>query len=371
MCKSQTGPLSPALILRAKSSTETKHGAGVNVALQKQLEELQERNRLLKELCVLRAAEVKNKSSVTSPTTQQVVKKALLQARETGDVNSVNLERIVHLAKRPSPNRSTRRPLATTNANQGSSQQLKLKLKLSEIASLADQCQTAREPTTRLQDMRTPEPSAPATARESSHRSTESERLVHETLGSGAASRYQTLLTALKLDKQAPRTSGTDFADATHVGQRTLEDPANLESSQQGQMRQTGRPRCHSAPADLLAWTRTKLKSDEGVGGQAGRWSLPGSPRWTDDMNPSHQPDGEFSREKKVVFERGVQTLLRKVRFGGTVLETKVEAKRSKHSSQLWGHQRNQAKAGCNRGAWNPMGAQCGRSRQTRTTRRC
>lgn len=68
----------------------------------------------------------------------------------------------------------------------------------------------------------------------------------------------------------------------------------------------------------------------------AHRLSLPSSPRWTDDMNPGQQPDGEFSKEMMKVFSRGVRSLLRPLRFGGTALQVKVEAKRSKHATQMW-----------------------------------
>lgn len=78
------------------------------------------------------------------------------------------------------------------------------------------------------------------------------------------------------------------------------------------------------------------------------RLSLPSSPQWTDDMNPGHQPDGEFSREMRKAFNLGVRSLLRPLRFGGTALQVKVKAKRSKQATQMWEAVRMEA-ATCSR----------------------
>jgi len=105
------------------------------------------------------------------------------------------------------------------------------------------------------------------------------------------------------------------------------------------------RPRAQSAPVKdasaLEAEAKVKLRQEGGTGR-----SLPGSPRWTDDMNPGNQPDGVFSKQMMETFKRAVRSLLRPCRFGGTPLEAKVEAKRSKHNQLLWAEARNEGRTG-------------------------
>lgn len=292
------------------------------------LEELQKRNRLLKELRNLQ--QVDSVGGDTDKTYQLFVKNALQAASETGMVTNVDLERIV-LQVRSRPTDSRRRPLATTDVNQGPRPQPRIKLKLSEIPPVESRCHSARESSTEKEcDVRNV---MPATARESqcTNKPEMFAQQDHNSQQSLApdTTRYEKLLVALNLERN-----------------REVRGPPISLGSANDQLQNekcvSTRPRCHSAPVigTLEAETKAKLAAQ----GEPGKWTLPGSPRWTDDINPSHQPDGEFSHEKRAAFERGVKTLLRNNRFGSTLLETKVEAKRSKHTTAIWGHERNETR---------------------------
>jgi len=352
--------------------TEHAHtdGPQTTASLRDHLEDLQRRNRLLREL---RAAQLTSSSSNGERQRHEAVMGALMQAKETGPVTNGDLERIVDLARvaRPSANhRNSRCPLAAGDVNQGPAPKPRLKLKLSEIAPAPQQSHTAREP--RANPQRNAE--AAATARDF-HNSRASgsvtERAANAAVGGVKASRYHTLLAALNLEAGFGENDGNDGLPIIPCPEEPTQGKLDrkktieaLKGERETQLSSDAaveplasaaaakanepevaatRPRCHSAPLMgastlLQEEARARLKAEGG----AGRRSLPGSPRWTDDMNPSHQPDGMFSREKIGIFERGVRNLLRTARFGGTLLETKVEAKRSKHTSQLWMNERSE-----------------------------
>lgn len=96
----------------------------------------------------------------------------------------------------------------------------------------------------------------------------------------------------------------------------------------------SSRPRAKSAPvvgADLKEKAKSRLKAEGGKGR-----SLPGSPAWTDDMNPGQQPDGELSRQKFALFVKELRQLVRPQRLtGSTILQTKVAKMRAQPASNL------------------------------------
>ena len=67
------------------------------------------------------------------------------------------------------------------------------------------------------------------------------------------------------------------------------------------------------------------------------RPSLPGSPYWTYEMNPGHQPDGTFAREKRAEFRCQMAVLIHGAGAGmRTQLEVRVERKKIQHLQRLW-----------------------------------
>eukprot|EP00658_Telonema_sp_P-2_P042376 TRINITY_DN3040_c0_g2_i3.p2 TRINITY_DN3040_c0_g2~~TRINITY_DN3040_c0_g2_i3.p2 ORF type:complete len:112 (-),score=23.47 TRINITY_DN3040_c0_g2_i3:52-387(-) len=88
-----------------------------------------------------------------------------------------------------------------------------------------------------------------------------------------------------------------------------------------------------------LEWrTPTHKQHAEGVwDATEGQLSLPGSPQWTEDMNPGRQPDGEFSRLKRARFARCVSVMLRRSRSsrGMSRFEALVLHKRRKHQVEM------------------------------------
>lgn len=381
-------------------------------ALREQLKQLQERNLLLRQLRAAQEATKTTPPQLYTPKRRDVVKHALRNTRDQRNLTNKDLEAIVDIAtqRRPcgeSQGRSPRRPLALADVNQPAAPpQPRLKLKLSELAP--------REPDLIPQTARTssdwrekPQPATeeerPLTARLATTHRTAATSDPASKFNTGTTkpntARYNTLLQALKLEGSGytegaveppkdgwpvepptwltskaspiePYTEGNPaLTDAmvsdAHVKSEELRE--KLASKPAGRESQASRPRCHSAPASLNASiveeTKEKLKAEGGKG----RWTLPGSPCWTDDMNKSNQPDGEFSREKKEVFKRGVRQLLRSVVGGGTLLETKVSAKRSKQAAQMWGHEREARKQNLQR---QPAGGKAAGPWETRGRRR-
>lgn len=67
------------------------------------------------------------------------------------------------------------------------------------------------------------------------------------------------------------------------------------------------------------------------------RPSLPGSPRWTEGMNPGHQPDGPFAKQMRALFRHKMSGLLHGVGAGRrTQLEVEVDRKKIQHLQRLW-----------------------------------
>ena len=64
--------------------------------------------------------------------------------------------------------------------------------------------------------------------------------------------------------------------------------------------------------------------------------TLPPSPLWNLDMNPSYMPDGYTSQEKNLYFEKNIKYLIKPKLFNGkTLLEEKVYKKREKIRYQM------------------------------------
>lgn len=325
--------------------------------LKSHLEALQRRNYLLKQL---RDAQIAHsQSKMKSPPSRKMVKQALRRAKEEGSLPTPVLQQIVDItncdgtkAKNSRPitarqfsTATTRRPLAPTSINHAKKDP-RLKLNLSEvrpqqtptpepkIGDWIPECQTARTDGSFIKDP-PEESSAPATARPACP--------IIKTVAARSGTRYQKLLIALQLE--APSTTTKDA---------TLKESMKEDQAEAGETRDgsdssepatytppnTYRERASSSTTedDLEMSAKRRLKEEGGDG----KRSLPGSPGWTDDMNPSHQPDGEFSMEKKHEFQKGVRNLLRVLRSGGTLLETRVASKRSKQNQEMWMATRNE-----------------------------
>jgi len=333
--------------------------------LKSHLEALQRRNHLLKQLRDAQLTHAKSKAK--SPPSRKVVKQALRRARDEGNLPTPVLRKIVELTRhdgtteaesRPitAPQAATattrRRPLAPTAINHAMKDP-RLKLNLAAIGGgqkaphsekrrgldwiLHQTSQTARTDDGSFVpyvDHQCSEHSAPATTRP------ECPVLTETTTRPGT--RYQKLLIALQLE--AP---SREEPDATvRVSDEECDRREDSDSSEPVTYTppNTHRQRISNLTSrdEIEMSVKRRLK----VEGGEGKKSLPGSPGWTDDMNPANQPDGEFSLEKKHEFYKGVRNLLRVLRCGGTLLETRVTSKRSKHNQEMWMATRNEAQAG-------------------------
>jgi len=350
-------------------------------ALREHLQELQKRNHLLKKL-LGRAAEFESLAKVEriadEASARSQVKNAQQKCTEHGEVYNNDRERLLEHTQRARPTpyprtKSTavgsRRPLAATEANTRralaatdinisdphGSKLLRPKLRLSDIKDKPREagCHTSRDRGSQSFSVWEP---GPATARPSAQPSVDD-----RVPGAGwSSSRYETLVTLLNLQDEG----GSPGEEPT-----LPEFPQAWVNSRRGQDLNEGemRPRAQSAPmmgaGSLQAEAKARLKAEGGVG----RRSLPGSPRWTDDMNPSQQPDGDFSMEKMCAFQKGMRNLLRTLRWGGTVLETRVQAKRSKASQDLTQQERREG-VNAFKGAINSR-VRCGRQHPKLTRR--
>lgn len=319
-----------------------------NMTLQEQFDALQKRNTLLREL---RAAQIANARAARSPPGNKVVKDALRKAKQRGELPTPVLQQIVELSKvgvaskggdrpirGPGASQAARRPLAARNGRVPPGDP-RLKLKLSELSGM-----------TELGDARSVPmlPQHPQTARTAAEDGSQSRGRSQNAAfmvtppntarpGGGpppSGERYRRLLHALQLEAP-PEPELLPPDEETCSGEEHVDLAETLWSPR-------GRSRAATAPSDLEASVTLRLAKEGGEG----KRSLPGSPRWTDDMNPSHQPDGEFSREKKNDFDKALKNLCRKIRCGGTVLETRVVAKRSKQSQRLFAEARAEAQHG-------------------------
>jgi len=218
----------------------------------------------------------------------------------------------------PQAPQAPRQPFGAANVNtKTSSNELRLKLPL-RGRSTPEHCKTERAARRTPQSTSGIVSTPPATARS----------LSVPQVGQIKSARYKALLLALDLldapvgpqQMQASTSHAKDsLACDSTAGEQAHEHPPGTLL------------RRHSEPL-LLGTTASRALLNIDVG----RFSLPSSPRLSDDMNIARQPDGEMSAEKLALFERGLQTLLRTMRSGSTTLEKKVEAKRSKHNSAVW-----------------------------------
>lgn len=71
------------------------------------------------------------------------------------------------------------------------------------------------------------------------------------------------------------------------------------------------------------------------VTGKAERQSLPGSPKWTDEMNCGHQPDGRFCAKMRAVFNSRIKSLLRISSTGELYIELLARLKRRTLAARL------------------------------------
>lgn len=353
-------------------STQLKQNEDVstNHDLKSHLEALKRRNMLLKQLRDAQLTHAKSKAK--SPPSRKVVKQALRRARDEGNLPTPVLRQIVELTRQDGTTEPKSRPITAPQAATATTRRRPLapaavnhaekdpRLKLN-LAALGEQQKTP-PPETRADWI--PRQTAQTARTDGSYRKKEdgsfvphvdhqySERAAPATARPGcpiltktaarSGTRYHKLLIALQLE--APSQEEPDATlRASDEGCEMREDSDPSEPvtyTPPNTHRQRASSFTSSEQIEMSVKMRLKVEGGEG------KKSLPGSPGWTDDMNPAHQPDGEFSLEKKHEFCKGVRNLLRILRCGGTLLETRVASKRSKQNQEMWMATRNEAQAG-------------------------